>query len=292
MRVLRYWRLGPATLVALAAVGVGAALAQPAVPTFPECTKKATPQDNEAAKNAHRVATQFYDRGEYEKAIQYWTDAFKFDCSVNDLLINIANSYEKMGDKAATVVTLEEYLKRTGPNPTIQQKIANLKKSMTPPTPSVTASASAVPTITATPTATATVTTAPTVPSVPEGPRPYGRKPWALVGAGGGLALIGVILLPLGYGNISSADSLCPTRTHCSNDVVSQGNAGRNEVFAGWPLFSTGVGLVVGGLIWQFALNSPRPVPPPPGEAKTGRVWVMPSTTGRGQSGVVLGGSF
>jgi hypothetical protein len=290
MRVLRYWRLGlVATLATLGAVGV--ALAQP-VPTYPECTtKKASPQDNEAAKNAHRVATQFYDRADYDKAIQYWNDAFKFDCTVNDLLVNIANAYEKKGDKAATVATLEEYLKRTGPNSTIQAKVTKLKEALAPPTPSVTATASAPPTTTATPTATATA--APTAPP-PEGPRPYGNKPWILVGSGGVLAVVGAILLPLGYGKVSDAESHCPMHSCNGNPALAdEGNTGRKMTFAGWGLLAPGAAAVIGGLVWQLAANKPGPLPPGDAGPKTGRkVWVTPTAGARGQSGVVVGGSF
>jgi tetratricopeptide (TPR) repeat protein len=297
MLVLRYWRIGLGAAIALGALGASvAAAADPAVPTFPECTKKASKDDNEAAKNAHRVATQFYDRGDYDKAIRYWNDAFSFDCSVNDLLINIANAYEKKGDLPGTVATLEAYLKRTGPNPTVEAKVSNLKLRLAPPAPPVTSAptASAAPTVvevTPPPTATTTVP-----PPVTEGVRPYGKAPWGLVGGGSALVVVGAILLPVGYGGYNSANSLCPSHMKCVQSTVDQGNTGRLESQIGWALLGTGVAAAAGGLIWQLALNKPGPLPPAATTTKARRtarpdVWVTPAG-GPGQSGVVVGGAF
>jgi hypothetical protein len=292
MRVLRYRRLGLGAAVLAGLLGVGAALAQPAGPTFPECTKKASKDDTEAAKNAHRVATQFYDRADYDKAIQYWTDSWKFDCSANDLLINIANAYEKKGDRAATVATLEAYLKRTPPNPTLEEKVKNLKALLAPPPP-VTATASVAP---PPPPTTATVQPPPAVP--PDGARPYGVKPWFLVGGGGALAIVGAILLPVGLGNVSSANSACPTRTGCSQSVADQGNSGRTQSGAGGALLGIGLAAAGGGLVWQFGFNKAAPAGAPPAGAGAApapgaahSLWVLPGA-GPGVSGVTAGGSF
>lgn len=290
MRVLRYWRVGLGAAALAGALGAGVAFAQP-VPTFPECTKKATPQDNELAKNAHKLATRYYDQADYDKAIQYWNEAYNFDCSVNDLLINIANAYEKKGDKAATVATLEAYLKRTGKNEVIEAKVKNIKAAMAAPAPTPSVTASTAPTATAVPTAApSTVPTAPT----PEGPRPYGNTPWFVVGGGGALAIIGAILLPVGLGKVRDAENKCPTHANCSNDVADEGNAGQAMTKAGGSLLGIGLAAAAGGLVWQFALNKPGPAGAAPKKAGKGPrdVWVMPATAGRGQSGVVLGGSF
>ena len=47
---------------------------------------KASAADQEGAKGAHKAASQFYDRGDYEKAIRYWTDAYGFDCNAHGVL--------------------------------------------------------------------------------------------------------------------------------------------------------------------------------------------------------------
>ncbi len=299
MRVLRrYRRLGLCAAFAAGVLGVGVALAD--TPTYPECTKKASKEDTEAAKNAHRVAAQFYERADYDKALQYWSDSYRFDCSANDLLLNIANAYEKKGDRAATIVTIETYLKRTGPNPTLEEKVRNLKALLNA-TASASASASAPPPApTAAPTAVPTVVPPLPPPSAPppnDGPRPYGAKPWFLVGGGGAIAIVGAILLPIGLGNISSAENACPNRNCTGPSAQSnadQGNTGRTEAAAGGALLGIGLAAAVGGLVWQFAGNKPGPSGPPPSSAPgTGKLdlWLTPMA-GRGTSGLAAGGSF
>ena len=263
MRLLRTWAVALGTAVALCVSATVAVGQSPTLPTYPECTKKPTPQDIEGAKGAHKAASQFYERAEYEKAIRYWNDAYLFDCTANDLLLNIANAHEKMGDRPSTVATLETYIKRTGPNPTLEQRVKNLKLAMTPP--------------------------APTAPP-PAGPRPHGITPWILVGGGGALAIVGAILLPVGYGNIAGAEVGCPDRDNCLDPKAAQrGNTGRTQAGVGWGMLSAGVAAAGGGLVWQVLFNKPaRSGAPPAG--KTG-VWMTP-VAGPGEAGVVIGKSF
>ncbi len=286
MRVLRYWRIGLGAALSVGALGAGVALAaDPVVPTYPECTKKASPQENEAAKNAHKVAALSYDQGDYEKAIRYWTDAYGFDCSVNDLLINIANAYEKKGDRAGAVATLEAYLKRTGPNSNIEVKIANLKAAMAPPVPTASAVPTVAPTASAPPTATAPPTAQPPPPDLP---RRYGNKPWIVVGVGGGAALVGLVVLAVGVVNYGNASSACPTHVNCQPNITSEGTLGIGAENGGGAVLGLGLATAAAGLVWQFAFN-------PPGTAKPGTgLWVKPmaSPAQAGPSGVMVGGSF
>jgi hypothetical protein len=289
MRVLRTWGLGVGAAVALcvsATVAVGQA---PPAGNYPDCTKKPTPADIEGAKGAHRAASQFYDRAEYDKAIRYWNDAYAFDCTANDLLVNVANAYEKLGDRASTVITLEVYLSRTGPNPTLQQKVKNLKAAMNPQ-PALTAPTAFAPTASVAP------TLAPTAPPVPEAPRPYGFKPWLVVGGGAALALVGAILLPVGYGAISDAAAACTGPNHScpvgvGQDVIDKGNSGRVQAGVGWGMLSLGILAVGGGMVWQLLYNKPAATAPgQPAQPKTG-VWLAP-IAGPGAAGLTVGGTF
>ena len=256
-------RRGPGAAVAVAVltalVGVAAApspaaaqgpSAAPAA-DYPPCTKKASPSDLDAAKGAHKAASEFNERGDYDKAIQYWRDAYGFDCSAHALLINIANAYEKKGDKQSAIVALETYQARTGgTNSTIGEKIAKLKASLAPAPPPTTTTAPPPP-----PPPTATTVAPPPPPPPASGERPYGVAPWIVVGGGGAALLVGAILLPVGFSGISSAEASCPTRTNCSSDATSQGNGGRTEVGVGFVLVGVGVAAVGAGLAWQLLGN-------------------------------------
>jgi tetratricopeptide (TPR) repeat protein len=293
MRVLRYWRLGLGAAVALS-VGLAFADPVPAV-TYPECNRKPTPADVEGAKGAHKAANQFYDRGDYDKAIRYWNDAYSFDCTAYGVLINVANAYEKKGDKPAAIATLETYIKRSGPDPTIEEKVKNLKQSLQisplPPTtsviPTATVSSSALPTSSAS----AIPTTPPTVVQ-----RPYGLAPWVVVGVGGAAVLGGLILLPLGLSDIRAAESHCPNRECPQSEVefFRSGNDGRVRAGIGIAGLSIGGVAMASGLVWQLMFNRPREVATAPLSLKSigpGGVQLTPAV-GRGQVGLTVSGGF
>ena len=280
MRLLRLWRIGLGAAIALS---VSLAFATDPVSPYAECTHKPTPADEEGAKGAHKAASQFYDRGDYEKAIRYWTDAYGFDCTAHGVLINIANAYEKQGDKAAAVVALETFLKRAGSEPTIEEKVRKLRQSMAPPAPSATASASAAPSAAPTGIPSAVPSTPP-----PGRPKPYGYTPLIVAGSGAGLAILGGILLGVGTSATSAADKLCMPRNNCPNDdVISSGNTGRIEQGVGATGLVVGLAAVGGGLVWEFLLNKPRAGAPP---AKVG-MHVLP-VAGPREQGLSVSGSF
>lgn len=262
MRVLRYWRLGFGAAMALSA---SLAFATDPVSPYPVCNRKTSAADQEGAKGAHKAASQFYDRGDYEKAIRYWTDAYGFDCNAHPVLINIANAYEKKGDKASAIVALDTYLKRAGSDSTIEEKVKNLRNSMQP-APTASATPSASPSSSgaggALPPPSSTGPVEPPPPDVPMGPRPFGVTPIIVAGGGGALAIVGAVLLPIGLGNISSAEKLCPNHDCGTNDEAkTQGNTGRTQVAAGAAVLGVGAAALVGGLVWQFVANKPKPLP-------------------------------
>jgi hypothetical protein len=274
----------------------GLAAADGPAPTYPTCAKKPTAADIQGAKGAHGAATRFYERGDYDRAIQYWRDAYSFDCTAHGVLINIANAYVKKGDKQAAIATLETYLARGGHDPTIEEKVANLRKSLKPAAPTPAPSATASGTAAAPP---PSGSAEPAASGAPEGGQPpvtTGSRsiaPWFLVGGGVAAAIVGAILLPVGSGSVSSAEQTCPDHQHlagtnlsgptnCPADVASKGNTGRAEVTAGAVVLGVGGAAIVGGLVWQFAFNKPKP---------TQGMTVLPSF-GPHSAGLGLNGSF
>jgi hypothetical protein len=304
MRVLRYVRLGVGAALALSVCATAAVGQQPPSP-YPECNnKKPSAEDVEAAKGAHTTAGQFYDRGDYDSAIAQWLIAYnKFDCTAHGLLLNIANAQEKKGDKAAAIISLQTYLDRMKQNaaPNVAQRLANLRAAVAPvPTAQPSAVPSAPPTAPTSPsTAPTVVPTAPTaVPTAPppDGQRPYGVVPWVPVIGGSALALVGLILLPVGQSAISDANAKCPNRTCPPNTpggqqaAIDEGNKGRTETTAGWATLTIGVAAAAGGLVWQLLYNKPAKAPPS-APADKAALHVVP-LLGPGQGGVGVAGSF
>jgi hypothetical protein len=268
-------------------LSLGAGVARADAPDYPPCTKKPTPPEVELAKGAHKEATDYNARGDYDKAIQYWHAAYGFDCTAHKILLNIALAYEKKGDKAAAVATYQVYLERANQKDpeyaNIPEKVANLKAAI--------AAAQSNPTP-------QEPTTGPTGPVGPRqlgkpGERPYGIKPWILVAGGGVFVIVGGILAPVGYSAISSAELACPTHVGCTPDVASQGNTGRLEVGLGWTAIVVGAAAVGGGLVWQFVLNKPGSGGPTQGATlgPLAHVDVAPVIAPK-QGGLALSGSF
>lgn len=297
-------RAGAAVLVgAVVACLAGPAAAQapaPATPSaggaaaaaqFPECTRTSTEADVEGAKGAHKAATQFFERGDYERALSYWRDAYGFDCSRPPLLLNIASAYEKKGDKAAAIAVLELFLTRAKDSPdapVVQEKIANLRTALDAER------ASATPT----PAPAGPATPAPEAPAEGATERPYGIAPWIVVGAGAGVALIGVVPLVIGTGKVSDAEEACATRSGCTADVADQGNTGRSLSLVGQIMIPVGLATAAGGLVWQLAFNDEQPVAGGAGlGAKKGAAPSAPGATlvpavGPGFQGAVVTGAF
>jgi tetratricopeptide (TPR) repeat protein len=127
------------TSLALSACAVlDSAAAEPAAPHAvygaAPCTRTPKPEDVAAAKGAHKAATRFYERGAWDDAIRCWADAYNFDCTAHDLLVNIANALEKKGDRAGALATLEAYLKLK-PNPEIAERVRKLRETLGTPPP-------------------------------------------------------------------------------------------------------------------------------------------------------------
>ena len=274
-----------------------AALADPP-PEFPPCNREPTPADIEGAAGSHRAAKAYYERGEYDRAVQLWRDAYNFDCTKPAVFLNMANAYEKKGDKVAAIAMLETYLVRAKDAPdkdTIAAKINNLKSSLKPtdanPPPHPADTGTPPP-----PTPTATV--APDKPPPPTGERPYGIVPWIVAGAGVATAAVGIIPLAIGFGRISDAEFICGAdHTSCPKDptpkqerIIADGETGQDMVTIGWIVVGAGGALLVGGLVWQFVFNSPKPVTTT-GQASARGPQITP-VVGPRQSGLVLTGQF
>jgi hypothetical protein len=253
--------------------------------TYPRCERQPTQEDIEGAKGAHKAAQRFYDKGQYEEAIRMWMDAYRFDCTAHPLLLNIGNAYEKMGDKPKAIEAFENYLQRmgSGADPTIPDKVANLKEQLArqqakPPASAATASVAA--------------TASPPPPPPPGttaagGPGPY---PWVLVGAGAAVAVVGVVLLAVGQNKMSTAQDNCPDRVCPNPDTEgfeALGNTGRSMTGVGAVMIPVGVLAAGGGLLWYFLAPSDSSATEAPSASAQVHVrpWVSPWTSGLSVSG-------
>src|SRR4051812_26621932 len=146
---LSLWLVGGA--FALSVLPARLAHAEDEPKAYPECTKTPTESETAAAKGAYQAGNASFDEADYPRAINYWEDAYRRDCTANLLLKNLARAYELYGQKRQAVVALETFLVRepnSGDKEQIQRRIEVLKKQIAaektaPVTPPVAAGAAA-----------------------------------------------------------------------------------------------------------------------------------------------------
>lgn len=282
-----------AGLIAGGSLIAGMALAQdPPNPFAGECNRTATPEEVEGARGAHQAAKQFYERAEYARAIQYWRDVFNFDCNAIGTLLNIANAYERLGDRQNAIFALEVYVKRV-PEGTdvskIQTRIQNLKdlQAQAAASASAAASANAPP-----PPSASTPPPPPSATTPPVMVKPYGTTPWAVVGVGATVTVVGAILFTTGW--IKANPEECTTTDDikyvCTSKTAVEGaKVGQILVPAGKVALGVGGAAMVGGLIWEYLAN--QPVAQEPDKPMTGRVRLSPAVSPN-MTGALIHGTF
>jgi hypothetical protein len=261
----------PLLAFALAGMAIAVpALAQQSSSAYPAAcdASKVSKSDVDRAHTVFLSGKGFLDESNYDKAISYFRDAYSIDCSVHGILPIIATAYERKGDKASAVQALQEYIKRVpaaSDREVVERRIRNLQDQMgaaaaTSATPTVSATVSAPPSATAVPTGTVTAqptqtATAPTSSATSTPPETGGHSaaPWIVVGIGGAAIVTGVILLVVGAGDVSTAQSLCNGGRSCpTSSDADQGNTGRTLETVGGIALGVGGAAVVGGLVWHF----------------------------------------
>lgn len=259
---------------------------------YPECTHEASEADLTAAKAAFQAGNVSFNEADYPRAILYWEDAFRRDCTANPLLLNLARAYELNAQKRHAVTALETYLKREQSSPEtaqITRRIEVLKKQiddeareqakLAPPP-----QAEAAPAPTPAPEAATETTPPPTA----AGTRPI--LPLVVAGAGGVMTLVGAGLYFNAASDVSEYESHCSepgTRSGCPDGEVDDANAARSRQVLGGVVAGVGIPVLAGGLIWYFL--SPPANPVHATDPKLARV--MPAVS-PGFVGVALDGRF
>lgn len=293
--------LGPRILgvVLFLAGQTAAAQARP----YPECLAEPTEGDIAAAKGAFQAGQASFNEADYERAITYWEDAYRRDCTAHALLLNLARAYELKGDKAQAVEALQTFLARKPESPQkdqIERRIVVLNQQIATEAPEVTPAAAAPepPQETATELADPTPHAAePSAPASPAEPRNHWIGPAIVGGAGLAAAVTGVVLHSSGSSDEEKAAEACPTRQQCSQRVEDQGNRGILKQKIGVGLIIGGGAAVAGGVAWYF-LTKPQSSAASPTEghasrrSASGSRWLVVPEAGEGYAGVTAVGTF
>lgn len=277
---LSLWLIGGAVVFAPAL-----AHAEDEPKAYPECLKVPTEAETAAAKGAYQAGNASFDEADYPRAITYWEDAYRRDCTANLLLKNLARAYELYGQKRQAVVALETFLVRepnTGDKEQIQRRIEVLKKQI--------AAEKAVPVAPAP--APAAAAPPPPPPPPPEADT-HGKRsiaPLFVAGAGGVVLIVGAAVFAKASKDVSHYEDLCPNRDcGTGSDAAANREAGNNaRTRKIWGGVVTGVGAatLAGGLIWYF-------VQPRQGTSSASlRKPLVSPTVAPGFAGVALSGAF
>ncbi len=278
--------LGPLVLPVAAHAQEAASTTKPM--EYPACSRTPSEAEVTAAKGAHQAAKAAFDEGEYPRAIDYWEDAFRRDCSALLLLLNLSRAYELNDDPERGIVALETYLARsptTAPDreqlqrrlETLQQKAKAKREAAAAPPPPVPAAPPPQPSPAPPPAETAP-------------PAPTSRPLLPLYVAGGGLAVAAgsaIYYFASAGPDLDHYESLCGSdhKSCPTSSDSSKANSARTAVVVSNVVTGVGLAAAAGGVIWYF-LQSPE-------ESRGARTGLeVAPLVGTSTHGLMLQGSF
>lgn len=268
--------------------------AEAPVQPYPPCDRTPTKGDSAAAEGAFQAGNAAYGEADYDKAINYWEDAYHRDCTAHAMLLNLARVYEIAGQKRHAVNALRTYLARN-PNSSdegqIKRRIEKLdeqiqaeQQAATAPPPGPTQPAVAPP---------PSAPVGPAAPPTPESPPSAGKRsiaPLIVVGIGGVATIVGGILFFPASSRIKEIESICGGR-QCNRgpgyvaedaQLADEANSAITRQNVGAVVGGIGLAAVAGGLIWYFVQKPSSPTP----------TALVSPTLAPGFAGATLAGQF
>jgi tetratricopeptide (TPR) repeat protein len=242
------------SLLAALALLVVPAIAHAEEPTksYPDCGREPTDAEVAAAKGAFQAGNASFNEADYTRAIDYWEDAYRRDCTANPLLLNLARAYELAGRKRQAVVSLETFLSRepnSGEKDQINRRVEVLKKKIAEED----AAAAAAPPPSTGPVAPTTGPVAPPIEGTPEKAK-HSPFPWIVMGVGGAAIIVGTIGAVDAKKKIDEVEAKCPNHQCVGSDTesITKGNDARSKLNGSVAIIAIGGAAVAGGAIWWF----------------------------------------
>lgn len=249
------------------------AFAEGEVKAYPVCSEGPSESDTSAARGAYEAGQVSFHEADYDRALLYWEDAFRRDCTAVKLLLNIARAYELSSDLKSAVNALRTYAERRPDAPdisSVQKRIQKLQEHIDEQ------AAAAAPVVTPPPEDQPKAQEP--APVVSPNDDSSGKPLWPVfVTAGGGGALIaGVVMAAVGSSQVSQEKDAIALQFGCSRDglnwecpdetLAAAESAVENssEIASGKTLrtvgfITGGVGLAaaaVGGYFWYSTWSS------------------------------------
>lgn len=252
------------TTLLLSCLG-GSAIAQESEPepdAYPVCDGQSA--DTAAAKGAFQAGTAAFNEADYDRAITYWEDAYRRDCTAHALLKNLARAYELNSLYKHAIFALRTYSQRSpvsSETESLERRIANLEAKLE----EMTKTAPPPPTEQETKGAREPAEAAGQVPGEFDEPVPTntddGRSPLPLVFAGAGLvtASIGGVLWLGAKSDESDASGQCVSKgdtLECSEEIAAKGQAAQRDLNTYGIVTGVGAAVILGGIVWYFSQSS------------------------------------
>lgn len=252
---------------------------------YPSCQKVPTDSDVQGAKGAFQAGTVSYNEADYERAILFWEDAYRRDCTATLLLLHLARAYEGQGNLEQALVALRAYLDRAPANApdrakaerlivAFQQKLEAKRKVDAEPVVEKKAVDQPPP----------PEASKPIQPSTTQGSNGLYVSPiipLAVAGVGISAFVVGGILFGTAQADVSDYESQCPGR-RCPEDVddsvLRDADQAKSRRDWGLGIGITGLVLAGGGVGWYFFNAQQKPSEPP----KQANVlpWLSPKVVG------------
>jgi hypothetical protein len=236
--------------------------AEPPTHTYADCSREPSDADLTAAKAAFQAGNVSFNEADYPRALLYWEDAFRRDCTAHPLLLNLARAYELDGQKKQAVLALEAFLKREPSSPEraqIARRAEVLKKQIE----SDEAAEKALPPPPAATVAPVAVAPGPAPAPPPSEPAKSTQVlPLVNAGVGGAVVIVGGIVWLGASSEVRKFEKACPKdpatgEFKCpltEQDKIKPANeASKRQTVSGAVTAFVGLPLLAGGLIWFFA---------------------------------------
>jgi hypothetical protein len=276
--------------------------------TYPDCTTHPSESDVTAAKGAYQAGAVSFKEADYDRAITYWEDAYRRDCSATLLLQHLARAYEGAGNLEQAVIALRAFLARTPDTPersqierrieVFEQRIAEEKtKNAAAPTPKQTATGKepshALPAKMAQlGQAQPTTTPGEQPPEAPPTEPSQAAKnkltkvwlPLTTMVVGAVVAGVGADIYFKAASDVSDVEKQCPNRQCPSPQLENQGNDARSRQTLGQWVGIGGLAVLAGGVTWYLVGALSPQAKSAPASARTEgpalRPWIGPQTFG------------
>jgi hypothetical protein len=222
--------------------------ASPHATAYPPCEGAADERAMAAAKGAFEAGNAAFNEADYARAITYWEDAYRRDCTAHPMLKNLARAYELDGQYMAAVAALETFLARqpnANEDPTIARRIEALRKKVgesdttaAPPPPEQPKTVTPEP---------------PPPPPPPPQERERSLVPLYVAGGGAVVGLLGAGLWYPAYSTVQDIEAECPDRGRTAAcDRAAEGNQARSDATLWGIVGGVGAAVAVAGVTWYF----------------------------------------